>query len=147
MRFDGGAVTSCEAAIQPPRPYSLFLEHGSAAKTLISHPHNTASYAGYQKSNETVNFIHGGYALSRAQNDETSNIFRYYGILAKSRTCRRLKSIPAKMTLVHTDALRRVESPRTCPRVRMFSRYILHRANRTSKLGTGRSQYGQIGSI
>ena len=25
----------------------LFLEHGSAAKTLISHPHNTASYAGY----------------------------------------------------------------------------------------------------
>ena len=32
---------------QPPRPYSLFLEHGSAAKTLISHPHNTASYAGY----------------------------------------------------------------------------------------------------
>ena len=24
-----------------------FLEHGSAAKTLISHPHNTASYAGY----------------------------------------------------------------------------------------------------
>ena len=32
--------------IQPPRPYSLFLEHGSAAKTLISHPHNTASYAG-----------------------------------------------------------------------------------------------------
>ena len=30
---------------QPPRPYSLFLEHGSAAKTLISHPHN--SYAGY----------------------------------------------------------------------------------------------------
>ena len=31
----------------PPRPYSLFLEHGSAAKTLISHPRNTASYAGY----------------------------------------------------------------------------------------------------
>ena len=31
----------------PPRPYSLFLEHGSTAKTLISHPHNTASYAGY----------------------------------------------------------------------------------------------------
>ena len=29
-----------------PRPYPLFLEHGSAAKTLISHPHNTASYAG-----------------------------------------------------------------------------------------------------
>ena len=27
--------------------YSLFLEHGSAAKTLISHPDNTASYAGY----------------------------------------------------------------------------------------------------
>ena len=33
---------------QPPRPYSLILEHGSAAKTLISHPHNTASYTGYQ---------------------------------------------------------------------------------------------------
>ena len=31
-----------------PRPYSLFMEHGSAAKTLISHPHNTASYAGYK---------------------------------------------------------------------------------------------------
>ena len=27
--------------------YSLFLKHGSAAKTLITHPHNTASYAGY----------------------------------------------------------------------------------------------------
>ena len=36
-----------QAVFQPPRPYSLFLEHGSAAKTLISHPHNTASYAGY----------------------------------------------------------------------------------------------------
>ena len=35
-----------QAVFQPPRPYSLFLEHGSAAKTLISHPHNTASYAG-----------------------------------------------------------------------------------------------------
>ena len=35
------------AVFQPPRPCSLFLEHGSAAKTLISHPHNTASYAGY----------------------------------------------------------------------------------------------------
>ena len=36
-----------QAVFEPPRPYSLFLEHGSAAKTLISHPHNTASYAGY----------------------------------------------------------------------------------------------------
>ena len=35
------------AVFQPPRPYSLFLELGSAAKTLISHPHNAASYAGY----------------------------------------------------------------------------------------------------
>ena len=34
-----------QAVFQPPRPCSLFLEHGSAAKTLISHPHNT--YAGY----------------------------------------------------------------------------------------------------
>ena len=31
------------AVFQPPRPYSLFLERGSAAKTLFSHPHNTAS--------------------------------------------------------------------------------------------------------
>ena len=38
-----------QAVFQPPRPYSLFLEHGSAAKTLISYPHNTASYAGYYK--------------------------------------------------------------------------------------------------
>ena len=37
-----------QAVFQPPRPYSLFLEHGSAAKTLISHPHNTACYAGYR---------------------------------------------------------------------------------------------------
>ena len=37
-----------QAVFQPPRPYSLFLEHGSPAKTLISHPHNTASYAGYK---------------------------------------------------------------------------------------------------
>ena len=36
-----------QAVFQPPRPYSLFLEHGSAAKTSMSHPHNTASYAGY----------------------------------------------------------------------------------------------------
>ena len=35
-----------QALFQPSRPYSLFLEHGSAAKTSISHPHNTASYAG-----------------------------------------------------------------------------------------------------
>ena len=35
-----------QAVFQPPRPYSLFLEHGSAAKTLISQPHNNASYAG-----------------------------------------------------------------------------------------------------
>ena len=38
-----------QAVFQPPRPYSLFLEYGSAAKTLISHPHNTVSYAGYVK--------------------------------------------------------------------------------------------------
>ena len=36
-----------QAVFQPPRPYSLFLEQGSAV--LISHPHNTASYAGYKK--------------------------------------------------------------------------------------------------
>ena len=49
-----------QAVFQSPRPYSLFLEHGSAAKTLISHPHNTASYAGYFKCNlkcyESKNF-------------------------------------------------------------------------------------------
>ena len=45
MTFDGGAVTSGEALL--PTPYSLFLEHGSAAKTLMSYLHNTASYAGY----------------------------------------------------------------------------------------------------
>ena len=39
-----------QAVFQPPRPHSLFLEHGFAAKTLISHPHNTASYAGYSLS-------------------------------------------------------------------------------------------------
>ena len=38
----------CQAVFQPPRPYSLFLEHGFAAKSLISHPHNTTSYAGYE---------------------------------------------------------------------------------------------------
>ena len=38
---------SWRAVFQPPRPYSLSLKHGSAAKALISHPHNTASYAGY----------------------------------------------------------------------------------------------------
>ena len=36
-----------QAVFQPPRSYSLFLEHRYAAKTLISHPHNTASYSGY----------------------------------------------------------------------------------------------------
>ena len=36
-----------QAVVQPPRPYSLFLEQGSAAKTLISLLHNSASYAGY----------------------------------------------------------------------------------------------------
>ena len=40
-----------QAVFQPPRPYSLFLEHGSAAKTSISHPHNTDSYAGYLSTN------------------------------------------------------------------------------------------------
>ena len=37
-----------QAVFQTPR-YSLFLEHGYAAKTLISHPRNTASYAGYEE--------------------------------------------------------------------------------------------------
>ena len=40
--------------VEPPRPYSLFLEYGSAAKTLISHPHNTASYASSEFSSEYV---------------------------------------------------------------------------------------------
>ena len=44
-----------QAVFQPPRPYSLFLEHSSAAKTLISHPHNTASYAGYFKNVTDLN--------------------------------------------------------------------------------------------
>ena len=35
-----------QAVFQPPCPYSLYLEHGSVDKTSISHPHNTASYAG-----------------------------------------------------------------------------------------------------
>ena len=43
-----------QAVFQPPRPYSLFLEHGSTAKTLISHPHNTASYAGNISGNQIV---------------------------------------------------------------------------------------------
>ena len=38
-----------QAVFPPPRPYALFLDHGSAVKTLISHPHNPASYAGYYK--------------------------------------------------------------------------------------------------
>ena len=42
------------AVFQPPRPYSLLLEHGSAVKTLISHPHNTASYAGYESHRVTL---------------------------------------------------------------------------------------------
>ena len=58
MRFDGRTVTSGEAArnmasISMPRPYSLFLERGSTAKTLISHPHNTTSYAGYIKTHKS----------------------------------------------------------------------------------------------
>ena len=43
-----------DTLFQPPRPYSLFLEHGSAAKTLISHLHNTASYAGYSSNDSMV---------------------------------------------------------------------------------------------
>ena len=35
-----------QAIFQTPRPCSLFLEHGSTAKTLILHQHNTTSYAG-----------------------------------------------------------------------------------------------------
>ena len=35
-----------QAVFQPPRLYSLFLQHSSAAKTSISHPHNTTRYAG-----------------------------------------------------------------------------------------------------
>ena len=43
------AITSGEAARNTNRlvPTPFFLEHGSSPKTLISHPHNTASYAGY----------------------------------------------------------------------------------------------------
>ena len=48
-----------QAVFQLPRPYFLFLEHGSAAKTLISHPHNTASYAGYMNMGYiSVNYSH-----------------------------------------------------------------------------------------
>ena len=41
-----------QALFQPHCLYSLFLEHSSAAKTLMSHPHNTASYAGYISGNK-----------------------------------------------------------------------------------------------
>ena len=44
----------CQAVFQPPRPYSLFLEHGSAAKTLISHPHNRAVYTRENKLRLTL---------------------------------------------------------------------------------------------
>ena len=50
LYYNGSAAKSHSTTTQPPRPYSLFLEHGSAAKTLISHPHNTASYAGYDNT-------------------------------------------------------------------------------------------------
>jgi len=43
-----------QAVFQPPRPYSILLEHGSAAKSLISHPHNTASCAGYKPTETSV---------------------------------------------------------------------------------------------
>ena len=46
-----------QAVFQPPRTYSLFLEHSSAAKTFkISHPHNTASYAGQRLRVTVSNF-------------------------------------------------------------------------------------------
>ena len=48
IRFNTGVFW--QAVFQPPSPYSLFFQHGSSAKTLISHPHNTASYAGYNES-------------------------------------------------------------------------------------------------
>ena len=54
-----------QAVFQPPRPYSLFLEHGSAAKTLISHPHNTASYAGYRSISPVQLFSAEQWGLER----------------------------------------------------------------------------------
>ena len=46
-----------QEVFQPPRPHSLFLEHGSAAKTLIPRPHNTASYAGYRFATRRVAYL------------------------------------------------------------------------------------------
>ena len=51
VRFGGEAVTSGvirqkQKIEQTPRPHSLFLDHGSAIKTLIAHRDNTDSYAG-----------------------------------------------------------------------------------------------------
>ena len=40
-----------------------FLEHGSTAKTLISHPHNTASYAGYRNSANKRYLLYGKASL------------------------------------------------------------------------------------
>ena len=42
-----------------------FLEHGSAAKTLISHPHNTASYAGYRSISPVQLFSAEHWGLER----------------------------------------------------------------------------------
>ena len=42
-----------------------FLEHGSAAKTLISHPHNTASYAGYRSISPVQLFSAEQWGLER----------------------------------------------------------------------------------
>ena len=58
-----------QAVFQPPRPYSTFLEHGSAAKTLISHPHNTASYAGYNLVPRDR--VRSGYEITQATAGKT----------------------------------------------------------------------------
>ena len=55
-----------QAVFQPPRPYSLFSKHGCAAKTLISHPQNTASYEAYKTQDTRQLFMSAWYSVNIA---------------------------------------------------------------------------------
>ena len=55
--FDGGAVTSGKAARNTASSLLPFFGTRLAAKTLISHQHNTASYAGYVFSFTDLPFL------------------------------------------------------------------------------------------
>ena len=93
-----------QAVFQPPRPYSLFLEHGSAAKTLISHPHNTTSYAGY-KFSFTTSFSSLNPLSSKIHTHTLVTVFYTFLMVLLERICSNIETFHLNNHFIHSNDL------------------------------------------